>query len=95
MDNPDNTPMWVAVVVTLAGTLGVRELAAQWLKQRGQHIESDHDRIKDLEDENKELRQELSHVKSELAQIKGIVSAWAMATDDEALKEIIRETLSK
>ena len=51
MDSPDNTPMWVAVVVTLAGTLGIRELAAQWLKQRGQHIDSDHDRIKDLEDE--------------------------------------------
>ena len=87
--------MWVAVVVTLAGTLGIRELTAQWLKQRGEHSDSDHDRIKDLEDENKELRQELSQVKSELAQIKGIVSAWAMATDDEALKEIIRETLAK
>jgi len=93
MDSPDNAPMWVAIVVTLASTLGLRELVSQWMKQRGYNTKTDHEKIHQLEDENKKLQAELAEVKSELAEIKGIVKAWAAATDDKVLKEMVRQAL--
>lgn len=93
MDSPDNTPMWVAIVVTLASTLGLRELVSQWMKQRGYNSKSDHEKIHQLEQENRKLQAELAEVKSELAEIKGIVKAWAAATDDNTLKEMVIQAL--
>jgi len=93
MDSPENTPVWVAVIVTLFSALGIRELLATWLKQKGYNTKTDHARIRQLEEENRKLQAELAEVKSELAEIKGIVKAWAAATDDNVLKEMVRQAL--
>jgi len=87
----DQIPDWGKMLGSIGGALGVRELVANWQRQRYKNQDSDHDRIKQLEAENAELKGKISQLEVALARIEGVLEALGELVDDDTVRAALNK----